>query len=87
MQPYDVILAHQPRPHPTHPKTGQPKHAYTKIDPSKYAQFLPLCFDNDTNCSPRNPRVLITIQIPLPYTPILPKIFLPNGSSPSPNLP
>jgi len=33
------------------------------------AQILPLCFDNDRNCSPRKPLALITIQIALPCTP------------------
>ena len=32
-------------------------------------QILPLCFDNDMNCSPRKPFALITIQIALPCTP------------------
>ena len=32
------------------------------------AQILPLCFDNDMNCSPRKPFALITIQIALPCT-------------------
>jgi len=36
--------------------------------------FLPLCFHNDMNCSPRNPHVLITIQNTLPYTPQSSKI-------------
>jgi len=65
MLQWRVILAHQSRPHP---KTALPKHGYAKIGPAKNAQILPLCFDNDTNCSPRNSRVLTTIQIPLPYT-------------------
>ena len=40
--------------------------------------ILPLCFDNDTNCSPRNPRVLITIQNTLPYTSHPAKISIPT---------
>jgi hypothetical protein len=43
--------------------------------PAANAQFLPLCFDNDMNCSPRNPFALITIQIPLPYTKALRQTF------------
>jgi len=61
MLPCDVAIAHQPRPHLYHAKHPHLNHATN-------AQILPPCFHNDTNSSPRNSRVLITIQIPLPCT-------------------
>jgi hypothetical protein len=73
-----VTVAYQPRPHLHPPTTSGP----TKNGPATNAHFLPLCFDNDTNCSPRNPLVLITIQIPLPYTSQPCRISSPQGPSP-----
>jgi hypothetical protein len=39
-----------------------------KASPASCPSNLPLCFDNDTNCSSRNPFRLITIRIALPCT-------------------
>jgi hypothetical protein len=71
-------------PSPSSPSQPPITHSLSKITPDLCSPKLPLCFDNDMNCSPRNPFSLITIQNALPYTPASPPNHHPEKFSPGP---
>jgi len=69
------------QPSPSRPSQPPITHRLRKITLALRLSKLSLCFDNDINCSPRNPFSLITIQNALPYTPASPKNHHPKNFS------